>query len=381
MKLNENLLKRINHLTSDDFVPFYIYDEAKIREICRSLIEIEYPNKSIHFATMANVNETFLKIVKSESIDVFVNSILHLEIALNSGFKRNQIVFTSSSLDKKVMEIIGEYGIQLNVDSMNQLELWTKLFPGKPVGIRCNIGDKITPYSNHAGVFIGSESRLGFTYDEILSILDKTLINGLHLYSGTDIFDINYLISCYLELFELTNIFPNLEYVDLGGGFGVSENGEQHFDFKRYGTKVTQLMNNTSKAYGQDLKLVLEPGRIIGAESGHFVCRVNDVKLREKRRFVGLNACTSQFPRPMLYPDSASHPLVVIRNGEILNSDKTYLTSINGCSTYSRDFFAKNVQAPEIHIGDIIVFGNAGSYCTASYTEFLGFSKPLEYFV
>lgn len=381
MRISEKVFEQINQITNCAFDPFYIYDANIIRNVCRSFNKIDYKNKSIHFATMANVNDTFLKIVKSESIDVFVNSIMHMEYALKAGYSDNQIIFTSSALDAKVMKIIHDNGIQLNVDSLSQLELWSAMFPEKPVGIRCNIGDKVTPYSNHAGVFIGSDSRLGLTIDEIKAIPDKSIINGLHLYSGTDIFDINYLINCYNELIEITHILPNLEYLDLGGGFGVSEKGEKHFDFTEYGIRVSKLMNDASKNYVRDLKLILEPGRIIGAESGYFVCKVNDLKIRDNIRYVGLNASTAQFPRPMMYPDTANHPFVVLRDGKVPNSENSFLTTIYGCSTYSRDFFAKKIQAPEIRIGDIIIFGNSGAYCTASYSEFLGFAKPMEHFI
>jgi diaminopimelate decarboxylase len=57
------------------------------------------------------------------------------------------------------------------------------------------------------------------------------------------------------------------------------------------------------------------------------------------------------------------------------------LTSIYGCSTYSRDYLAKDVELPEAHIGDIVIFGHAGSYCSAAHTDFLGFPKAEEYFI
>lgn len=381
MIFKENILTFINTKTEKEFDPYYVYDIGVIREHCRNFQNISYKNKSIHFASMANVNPQFLRIVKEEKINVFVNSIMHLKVVQKAGYADHEIIFTSSGLTEKTMRFAHSCGVQLNLDSPNQLALWMKLFPGEPIGIRCNIGDNVTPYASHAGVFIGSESRLGFSIDEIAQIADKAIINGLHLYVGTDIFDIDYFINCYRELIDIAVNFPKLEYLNFGGGFGVSENGEKLFELSEYNTRVSQLMSEVSYRNGSSLRLILEPGRIIGGEAGFFVCNVTDVKKRGNKRLVGVNASTVQFSRPLMYPEIANHPVMIIRENVQLTSDLRYSTSIYGCSTYSRDLFSKMVQLPELKIGDTVVFGNAGSYSASSCTHFLGFPKPEEYFI
>jgi diaminopimelate decarboxylase len=381
MNLENYIIEAINNKTCKGFEPFYIYDTRKIADVCNIFHNISYKNKSIHFASMANINPQFLEIVKAEGLNIFVNSPLHLEAALKAGFSGNEIIFTSSALSEKAMKNIESFDVQVNLDSLNQLALWSTLFPGKKVGIRINIGDNVKPFSSHAGAFIGKESRLGLTQDEISKIPDKSIIKGLHLYVGTDVFNIHYFIECYKELVKMSADFPQLEYLNFGGGFGVAENGERHFDFDEYNAKVTELMLDVSAQKGKSIKLILEPGRIIGGNSGYFVCSVTDIKNRPNRKMAGVNASTVQFSRPLLYPDSANHPIVIIRNGIELKTDSNQITTVYGCSTYSRDIFTNKATLPELQIGDIIVFGNAGSYCASSYMQFLGFPKPEEYFI
>lgn len=381
MNLENNILEAINNKTGDGFEPFYIYQSKHIKDICNKFKNISYENKSIHFASMANINSQFLGIVKAEGLNIFVNSPLHLDAALKAGFRENEIIFTSSALSEKAMRNIEKVGVQVNLDSLNQLALWSTLFPGKTVGIRINIGDNVKPYSSHAGAFIGSESRLGFTHDEISQIPDKSIIKGLHLYVGTDVFNIPYFVECYKELIKISADFPQLEYLNFGGGFGVAENGDQKFDFDEYNAQVTELMLEVSAQKGKSIKLILEPGRIIGGNSGYFVCSVTDIKNRPDRKMAGVDASTVQFSRPLLYPDTANHPVAVIRNGVQIKADKTQLTTVYGCSTYSRDIFTNKAMLPELQMGDIVVFGNAGSYCASSYMQFLGFPKPEEYFI
>ena len=313
--------------------------------------------------------------------NVFVNSLKHLGSVKEAGFKGSEIVFTSSAMSENVMKKVFAENLQVNLDSVRQLELWQRLFPEKGVGIRCNIGGMVKPYSTRAGFFLGKESRLGLTVDEIKGIANKHIIKVLHLYVGTDIFDIDYFIGCYRALIELSYDFPNLEYLNFGGGFGVSEQGDEFFDIKTYGEKVSALMEEVSLKRGKSIQMILEPGRIIGGEAGYFVCQVTDIKERENQVFVGVNASTAQFTRPLIYPESANHPVVVIRNGTLLEAENQVNTTIYGCSTYSRDIFCKDKQLPSLSIGDLVIFANSGSYCASSYCEFLGFDKPKEVFI
>ena len=381
MKLDNRLIDYINSRCVNSIDSFYVYETEKIRQNCRRFQAIPYFNKAIHFASMANINLQFLNIVRNEGISIFVNSPNHLRVALEAGFSGNEIVMTASALSAESMQLVKKHGIQVNLDSPNQLQLWNELFPNQPVGIRCNIGDKVKPYSNHAGSFIGSESRLGFTPEELAQINNKSKIAGLHLYVGTDIFDVEYFISCYNQLIELSGNFPNIDYLNFGGGFGISEDGKEQFDIDTYGKQVNQLMQKASELHNKNLKLILEPGRIIGGEAGHFICTVTDVKERPTQYLVGVNASTVQFTRPLLYPELANHPVTILRHGRIIEAEEKIITTIYGCSTYSRDLFSKKIKLPEIEIGDTLIFGIAGSYCASSYTSFLGFPKPEEYFI
>lgn len=382
MIIDQKVLNEVITRSSGNIDPFYIYDAQEVKRNCNSFLNLDYQNKSIHFATMANTNQLFLALVRSAGINVFVNSIIHFRIALSSGFEPSQVIFTSSGLSKEILSQVGRKGVQLNLDSPMQLANWNLIFHGEKVGIRCNIGDHVRPYSNHAGSFIGKESRLGFTIDEIRAIKDKSQIRGLHLYAGTDIFDIDYLMACYNEIVEISRSFDNLEYLNFGGGFGVSEDDDRKFDFNLYNSGLNDIMRKANEIAGKELMLYLEPGRIIGGEAGYFVCHVTDIKSRPDQLLVGVNASTVQFSRPLLYPDTAMHPVAILRDGAIVGEASSNLpTTIFGNSTYSRDIFANRRSLPQILPGDKLIFGNAGSYSASSYTMFLGFEKPFEFFV
>jgi diaminopimelate decarboxylase len=360
--------------------PFYVYDTARIEDHCRQFMDIPYEPKSIHFATMANIHPEFLRVVRREGLSAFVNSLEHLRMVLAAGFTGDQIVFTASAMDDEAMAVAHGLGVQVYLDSPHQLEQWHRSFPQSPVGIRCNIGDRVVPRDTRAGVFLGIRSRLGFTHEEIDAVAGDPLVTALHLYPGTDIMDVDYFLECYGVLWDLAEKFPHLECLNLGGGFSVSDRGTATFDMKSYGEKVTALMLERSRSLGREVRLVLEPGRLIGCDAGFFACRVTDVKMRGGHQFIGVGASSTQFPRPLFYPDSAYHPAVTLREGRIVAGD-TITSSVYGCSTYSRDFLARDTALPAAKIDDWIVLGNAGSYCASAHTRFLGFPPAEEVFL
>ena len=172
--------------------------------------------------------------------------------------------------------------------------------------------------------------------------------------------------------------FPNLEYLDFGGGFGVDEDNGSGFNFSKFGREVTKLMESISGRMHKKIKLILEPGRIIGGNAGFYITRVIDTKERNKKQVVILNSSIVQFPRPLFYGEKTRHPVFVFdQNGCYKNTDSR-ASMIVGCSTYSRDIFINKINLCQVEPGDFLIFGNAGSYCASSYTQFLGFEKPKE---
>jgi len=360
--------------------PCYVYDTSRIERNCQRFLEIPYEPKSIHFATMANINPDFLRVVRKSGLSAFVNSIDHLREVLAAGFPGEDTVFTASAMDDDAMSVIRRHGVRVNLDSPTQLERWRRLFPDSPVGIRCNIGDKVEPKDTRAGVFLGHRSRLGFNMEEIEAVAGDPLVTALHLYVGTDIMDVDYFMECYRALWDLAELFPGLECLNLGGGFSVSDRESTSFDMESYGERVSRLMKERSRSLGRDIRLELEPGRIIGCDAGYFSCKVTDVKVRSGFQFIGVNASSTQFPRPLLYPDSAFHPAAILRGSRIL-SGEGIPSSVYGCSTYSRDFLARDTALPPAEIDDWVVLGQAGSYCASAHTRFLGFPPAEEIFI
>jgi diaminopimelate decarboxylase len=226
--------------------PFYLYDAGQIRSICRTLKKLPYESTSVHFASMANVHDSFLKIIREEGINIFVNSLQHLELSIKAGFKEDRIIFTASAMDAGVMRAVRGSGALVNLDSLGQVRKFRDLFGNGTFGIRCNIGTLVEARSTRGGYFIGKNSRLGLSLKEIKSLGGSTDITGLHIYVGTDIYDISYFEQCYNSLISLAADFPALKYLDFGGGFGCNAESRDPFDFEAYGIMVKTCMEKAN---------------------------------------------------------------------------------------------------------------------------------------
>jgi diaminopimelate decarboxylase len=143
----------------------------------------------------------------------------------------------------------------------------------------------------------------------------------------------------------------DLEFVDVGGGFGVPYRpGEPALD-------LGAVADATREALGDvDADLVVEPGRYLVADAGVLLARVNTVK-EAGETVVGVDAGMTTLLRPALY--DAYHD---IENLSASRDRPGESVTVAGPICESADVFAegRTVRRPER--GDLLAVGNAGAY-------------------
>jgi diaminopimelate decarboxylase len=364
----------VSRIVSAFGTPCYIYSQRALLKNVASFGDIEYEPKRVHAATMSNNNSHLLRLLHRHGVGVFVNSHLHLQIALEAGIPSSDIIYTATGVPRPVMRELVANGIRTNVDSLRQLELYGQMNPGGKVGVRLNITE-----STRGALFEKSESRIGMCEHELDQALEiaarhRLTINGVHVYLGTDILDPAYFIGGVQATLHMATRFRELEYIDLGGGFPAAGMKIDAFDYAEYGRAVTRLLEDYGQTHGRRLELVLEPGRSLFGDSAIFCTRVTDVKPRPRRTIVGCDASVSVFPRPFFY--GAYHEVYV--NGKEGHAAQEGAVDVVGNTTYSGDYLARNAALPEIDVDDVLVFKHAGGYCYSMITRFLGQLAPPE---
>ena len=176
-------------------------------------------------------------------------------------------------------------------------------------------------------------------------------------------------------LFEVAQQFPELEVIDLGGGFKVPyKPGEEGTDIPLLGKKVKEEFEQYEAKYGRKLQAWFEPGKYIVSECGYFITKVNVLKPAVNAVLAGVDTGLNHLIRPMFY--GSWHQIENISNSS--GAIQNYNVVGNICET---DTFAENRPLPEIREGDFLVFRNAGAYCFEMSSHYNSRFKPAEVMV
>jgi diaminopimelate decarboxylase len=346
--------------------PLYVYNENILRKRCREMRSLmSYPKFMVNYSAKANINLEVLRIVRDEGCRVDALSYGEIYVEMKAGFKADEILFVSNNISPDEMQFALDRGVTISVDSLPQLELYGKLNPGGRVFVRFNPG---IGSGHHQKVVTGGK-KTKFGVDKILVPEVKQMLKkydlkliGINQHIGSDILHPRHYVESMQMALEIAKEFDDLEYVDLGGGFGIpyrKQEGQQRLDLQKLGADMDQLMDKWVQEYGKQVTLMIEPGRYIAAECGILLGQVYSVKHNYEDKYVGTDLGFHALMRPMLY--DSYHELEIYRQGGTKPEKKEEATIVgNICE--SGDIVAQERKLPEIFEGDIIGVMDVGAY-------------------
>ena len=175
---------------------------------------------------------------------------------------------------------------------------------------------------------------------------------------------------------NLVTDFPDVKTLNLGGGFKVGRMSyEYSTDLEKVGLPVKNAFVEFAQKYGRQLKLEIEPGTFLVANSGSLVSTVQDIVHTgsEGFKFLKLDSGMTEVVRPSLY--GAQHP-IVIHNDVAADDTDSYIVVGHCCE--SGDLFSCGPGAPEelkprtlkkARIGDLATIEGSGAYCAGMSTK------------
>jgi len=164
-----------------------------------------------------------------------------------------------------------------------------------------------------------------------------------------------------------------VEYVDAGGGLGISyTNSHNNFE-----TEVVAYANALRHPLrGLNVHLLLEPGRSIVGPGGALLTRLIYRKRNGEKNFLVVDAGMNDLIRPALY--QAHHEIVpVIRT----DSPATEKVNVVGPVCETGDFFARDRTLPEAKEGDLLAILDAGAYGMSLASNYNTRPRPAEVLV
>ena len=357
--------------------PLYVYHAEKIEQQYQNLLaHFSATQTRFFYACKALTNIHILKVIKNIGCNIDCSSINEVKLALHVGFSPNHILYTSNSVGFDEIVTAVELGVNVNIDSLSNLEKFGQKFgASKAVGVRIRpdvmAGGNLKISTGH------DKSKFGIPVAQLEAlklIQEKYQINirTLHIHTGSEIKDVAVFMKS-AEVFDLLlPHFPTVEVLDFGGGFKVPyEPGEQGTDMASLGKEVNKAMEQLSEKYGRSLTAWFEPGKYMVSEAGFFIAKVNVLKTSGDRIFAGLNTGLNHLIRPMFY--DAYHHIDNLTSPE--KPTKQYAVVGNICET---DTFAWDRAIPAIEEGDLLLFYNAGAYGYEMASNYNARFKPAQ---
>lgn len=355
--------------------PIYVYDLATLRASAEAALA--FPNAyglTVRYAMKAAPNASILRFFSSLGLHIDASSGHEAWRALRAGIPAEHICLSTQEFPGDFAEL-HEAGIKLNACSLNQLETFGRLFPGGTCGVRINpgLGSGGTGKTNVGG----PHSSFGIWHEwlpqikEIVEQYDLT-IERIHTHIGSGSDPAVWAKVSTMSI-SLVHEFPDVHTLDLGGGFKVGRmSTEVSTDLQKVGQPVKEAFEKVFADTGRKIKLEIEPGTFLVANSAALLCTAQDVVSTggaEGMNFIKLDAGMTEILRPSLY--AAQHPIIVIPEEEREGTDK-YLVCGHCCE--SGDILTPAPNDPEgllprelasARPGDIVVIEGAGAYCSA----------------
>jgi diaminopimelate decarboxylase len=345
--------------------PFYYYD----LDILRSTLDIvkkesENSGYKVHYAVKANSNPKILKIISSYGFGADCVSYNEIDAAVTAGFKPSEIVFAGvGKTDKDIRSALKAGIFCFNCESIPEIEVINEL--ASIFNKTASIALRINPYieaHTHKYITTGiEESKFGINtweLDDVIKKLEKfnnIRLLGIHFHIGSQITRMSVFKSLCSRINELQEWFSshniNLPILNVGGGLGIDyENPDKNPDFPEYFSLLHEFIDLRP---GQELHI--EPGRSIIGQCGSLISKVLFIKNGSNTLFAILDAGMTDLIRPALY--QAHHKIE-----NLTSTENIYRYDVVGPVCESSDTFAKYIELPETHRGDLIAIRSAGAY-------------------
>ena len=347
-----------------DGEPRYVYHLETVRARARMLRQSLRSVSRFYYAMKANARAEILRALASEGFGVECVSLAEVRHARSVVGPDVPLMFTPSFCPIAEYREALALGAELIVDGTEPIAATPDAFRSRGVGLRVDPG---FGRGHHEKVrTAGREAKFGCTIDDATVVRDAVArvdgrVVGLHAHVGSGILDPGAWTDSARALLDLVPEFPDLAWLDPGGGLGVpSRPGQSPLDLER----VERGLSGLRQALGT-LALRIEPGRYLVSEAGVLVSPVTQVRTKLGVRFAGLAVGMNALIRPALY--GAWHG---IHNLTRIDEEVVGPWHVVGPICETADVLGRDRELPETRPGDVLLIENVGAYGIAMASSY-----------
>ncbi|MDA7835103.1 diaminopimelate decarboxylase [Methylophilaceae bacterium] len=351
--------------------PTYIYSKQRIVDNFKNL-ESAFKNVDhmICFAVKANSNIAILNLLAKNGagFDIVSGGELRRVIAADGDPKK--IVFSGVGKTSEEIKLAIENNIlAFNIESEDELIRIQEI--AKSLNKKASISIRVNPDVNantHPYISTGlKENKFGVSEESALNLykkaktMDSILIKGIDCHIGSQITDLKPFEDSVKKLIVLIDKLEiegiKIKHMDIGGGIGISYEDEKIIAFDDYANAVSALTK------GRDFKILLEPGRVIMADAGAILTKVEYVKKTQDKNFAIIDAAMNDLMRPSLY--GSFHKILNASE----TTEKESVFDIVGPICETGDFIGKD-RLISIEPDNILVIMDTGAYAMSMSSNY-----------
>jgi len=359
--------------------PAYLYAEDDMRARARAYREA-FERRGVDFEVIY-ASKSFpctaaYRLFAEEGLSVDVASGGELHTALRAGLDPSRIhMHGNNKTDDEILFAVRSGVGHLILDSFDEIERCERLLD-RPQDVLIRVTPGIRP-STHDYVQTGQlDSKFGFGLEDGLAeraierVLASDVLNltGLHAHIGSQIFELEPYTLAIRALGELAGDWCRI--VNVGGGLGIAYTADDAPpSIDEY---VEVKVRAVAAAFGEGVRIMVEPGRSLVGNAGITAYRVGTVKeIPGVRTYVAVDGGMSDNMRPMLY-GSRYEALIADRAGEVADT----LTTIAGKHCESGDILIRDTMLASPAPGDVLVTPATGAYGHAMASNYNGVPRP-----
>jgi diaminopimelate decarboxylase len=358
--------------------PLYVTDLDRVRENARRL-RAAFEHADVRYAVKAHTGRAVLETVREAGLGAECASAGEVVRALDAGF--DAVQYTAVNPPAADLDVVVDRwrdGADLTVvagarDTLHRLQ--DRGFDGR-LAIRVNPG---VGAGHHEKVTTGGHAKFGVPFARAADVVADARADfdvvGIHAHAGSGISgdDLDAHRELVARMGDLAREVGDLEFVDVGGGFGVPyREDEPPLD-------LSAVAEATREALGDvDAELAVEPGRYVVADAGVLLTRVNTVKPVDDAGaddavpvVAGVDAGMTTLLRPAMY--DAYH---AIRNLTETRPKRPVTVAGPVCET--ADLFCEGRSLPTPRRADLLALGNAGAYGYEMASTYNSRPRPAE---
>lgn len=387
--------------------PLYVYSKAQLdANYAAYASALEGLPHIVGYAIKANNNPSIASRARELGAGAVLVSGAELDLAVLAGFDPAKCVLNGNGKTIAELEKAVRLGTLINVDS--EFDAADLAAAARSVGRRARamlrinpeVDPKVHPYvsTGIAGSKFGiRNTHLEWFLEWARENKDAVELVGVHSHLGSTITEVGVFRDAAVIMLEFVRIireagFP-ISYLNIGGGLGIDYRHGSDGSSLTLPTPTDLVDTIRDLVTGQNLTLILEPGRSLVGNTGALLATVIGVKASTAKNFVVVDASMSELIRPALY---GAYQHIVPFAGSVKqgpeqgtgasasassSAQDVAVFDVVGPVCESSDFLGKNRRLKTPAPGDGLAVLDSGAYCMAMASNYNLRMRPQEIWV